>query len=42
MTDWAKVEAGEIGEGEMTAVPVGDRMVAIANVGGNLHAFDDV
>jgi len=42
LTDWAKVEAGEIGEGEMTAVPVGDRMVAIANVGGNLHAFDDV
>jgi nitrite reductase/ring-hydroxylating ferredoxin subunit len=42
MTDWSKVEAGEIGEGEMTAVPVGDRMVAIANVGGNLHAFDDV
>ncbi|MGH2652277.1 MAG: Rieske (2Fe-2S) protein [Actinomycetota bacterium] len=42
MADWAKVEAGEIGDGEMTAVPVGDRMVAIANVGGNLHAFDDV
>jgi nitrite reductase/ring-hydroxylating ferredoxin subunit len=42
MADWAKVEAGEIGDGEMTAVPVEDRMVAIANVGGNLHAFDDV
>jgi nitrite reductase/ring-hydroxylating ferredoxin subunit len=42
MADWAKVEAGEIGDGEITAVSVGDRMVAIAKVGGNLHAFDDV
>src|SRR6266511_1488563 len=35
MADWAKVEAGEIGDGEITAVPVGDRMVAIAKVGGH-------
>ncbi len=42
MADWVKVGAGEIGEGEITAVPVGDRTVAIANVGGNLHAFDDI
>ena len=41
MADWVKVGA-EIGEGEITAVSVGDRMLAIANVGGNLHAFDDV
>lgn len=42
MADWVKAGAGEIGEGEITAVSVGDRMLAIANVGGNLHAFDDV
>jgi nitrite reductase/ring-hydroxylating ferredoxin subunit len=42
MAEWVKVEAGEMGEGEITAVPVGERLVAIANVGGNLHAFDDV
>jgi nitrite reductase/ring-hydroxylating ferredoxin subunit len=42
MADWTKVDAGEMGDGDITAVPVGDRMVAIANVGGNLHAFDDV
>ena len=42
MGDWVKVGVGEIGEGEITAVPVGDRILAIANVGANLHAFDDV
>ena len=42
MADWVKVGAGEVGEGEVTAFPVGDRTVAIANVGGNLHAFDDI
>jgi nitrite reductase/ring-hydroxylating ferredoxin subunit len=42
MADWVKVGVGEIGEGEITEVPIGDRMLAIANVGGKLHAFDDV
>jgi len=42
MADWVKVGAGEIGEGELIAVSAGDRMVAIARVAGDLHAFDDV
>jgi nitrite reductase/ring-hydroxylating ferredoxin subunit len=42
MAEWVKVGAGDVGEGEVTAFPAGDRTVAIANVGGNLHAFDDV
>ncbi|MEW6058767.1 MAG: non-heme iron oxygenase ferredoxin subunit [Actinomycetota bacterium] len=43
MADWVKVaESGEITDGEMSSYTVGARMVAVANVGGDLHAFDDV
>jgi nitrite reductase/ring-hydroxylating ferredoxin subunit len=43
MADWVKVgESGEVGDGEMSSYTVGDRMIAVANIGGDLHAFDDV
>lgn len=43
MANWVKVgESGEVGDGEMSSYTVGDRMIAIANIGGDLHAFDDV
>lgn len=43
MGEWTKVGApGEVAEGEMSSYGVGDRMIAIANVEGDLHAFDDV
>lgn len=43
MAEWVKVgSVGEVAEGEMSSFGVGDRQVAIANVEGDLHAFDDV
>ena len=40
--EWVKVgPEGEVAEGEMSSFGAGDRMVAIANVDGDLHAFDD-
>jgi 3-phenylpropionate/trans-cinnamate dioxygenase ferredoxin subunit len=43
MGEWIKVGApGEVAEGEMSSFGVGDRMIAVANVEGDLHAFDDV
>jgi nitrite reductase/ring-hydroxylating ferredoxin subunit len=43
MADWVKVgSAGEVADGEMSSFSVGDRQVAVANVEGDLHAFDDV
>jgi nitrite reductase/ring-hydroxylating ferredoxin subunit len=43
MANWVKVgEAGEVADGEVSSFSIGDRTVAIANVGGDLHAFDDV
>jgi nitrite reductase/ring-hydroxylating ferredoxin subunit len=43
MAEWVDVgSAGEIGNGEMNSYSVGDRPVAIANVDGDLHAWDDV
>ncbi len=43
MARWVKVgSAGEVADGEVTAYSVGDRTVAIANVGGDLHGFDDI
>lgn len=42
MAEWVKVgSAGEVPEGEVTAFGVGERQVAVANVEGDLHAFDD-
>ncbi len=43
MGEWVEVgSAGEIGEGEITSFSAGGRQIAIANVDGDLHAFDDV
>lgn len=43
MSEWVTVgQGGEVGEGEVGAYQVKDRTVAVANVGGALHAFDDV
>jgi nitrite reductase/ring-hydroxylating ferredoxin subunit len=33
--------AAEVGEGELAAFEVGGARIAVANVGGTLHAFDD-
>lgn len=42
MAEWVRVgSAGEVSEGDVTAFDAGDRPVAIANVEGDLHAFDD-
>jgi 3-phenylpropionate/trans-cinnamate dioxygenase ferredoxin component len=35
-------KAGDVPDGEMRAFEVGDRVVAIANIGGDLWGFDDV
>jgi nitrite reductase/ring-hydroxylating ferredoxin subunit len=43
MSEFERVgEAGEVAAGDMSSYTVGDRTVAVANVGGSLHAFDDV
>ena len=43
MAEWVTLgSAGEVAEGEINAFGVGDRQVAVANVDGDLHAFDDV
>lgn len=43
MAEWVKVgPVGGVAEGEMSSYGVGERQVAIANVEGDLHAFDDV
>lgn len=43
MADWVRVgSAGEIGDGEVNSYSVGDRQISVANVEGDLHAFDDV
>jgi nitrite reductase/ring-hydroxylating ferredoxin subunit len=42
MAEWVKLgSAGAVPEGEVTAFSVGERDVAVANVDGDLHAFDD-
>jgi 3-phenylpropionate/trans-cinnamate dioxygenase ferredoxin subunit len=42
MSEWVKVgSAGEVAQGEMLSFGVGERQVAVANVDGDLHAFDD-
>ena len=43
MAEWVKVgSAGEVPDGEVTAFSAGDRQITIANLDGDLHAFDDV
>ncbi len=43
MADWVKVgSAGEIEDGEVNGYSIGERQVSVANVEGDLHAFDDV
>ncbi|MGE5460964.1 MAG: Rieske (2Fe-2S) protein [Solirubrobacterales bacterium] len=42
MSEWVKVAAaGDVAEGEINAYTVGNRTVAVANVDGDLQAFDD-
>jgi nitrite reductase/ring-hydroxylating ferredoxin subunit len=42
MPEWVTVgKEGEVGEGELVSFSAGDRQIAIANVEGDLHAFDD-
>jgi nitrite reductase/ring-hydroxylating ferredoxin subunit len=42
MAEWTKVgPKGDVVEGEINSYAVGDRMVAVANIDGDLHAFDD-
>jgi len=43
MSDWTDVAAeGEIAPGEMRVVEADGVMIAVANVDGRLHAFEDV
>jgi nitrite reductase/ring-hydroxylating ferredoxin subunit len=43
MAEWVTVgTAGEIGDGELNSYGAGEHQVAIANVNGTLHAFDDL
>jgi nitrite reductase/ring-hydroxylating ferredoxin subunit len=43
MSEWVTVgSAGEIGDGELNSYGAGEHQVAIANVNGTLHAFDDL
>jgi 3-phenylpropionate/trans-cinnamate dioxygenase ferredoxin subunit len=43
MAEWVTVgSAGEIVDGEINSYGAGERQVAIANVDGDLHAFDDL
>jgi len=42
MANFVRVgEAGDVAGGDVTSYSVGDRAVAVANVGGTLYAFDD-
>jgi 3-phenylpropionate/trans-cinnamate dioxygenase ferredoxin subunit len=42
MAEWVKVgSAGELEDGDMSSYSVGDRQVAIANIDGDLYAWDD-
>lgn len=43
MPKWVRVgPAGDVAEGEMNSYSVGDRTIAVANIEGDLHAFDDI
>jgi nitrite reductase/ring-hydroxylating ferredoxin subunit len=42
MANWVRVaDAGDVSDGEVTAYGVGGRQIAVANLGGELRAFDD-
>jgi 3-phenylpropionate/trans-cinnamate dioxygenase ferredoxin component len=43
MGEWVKIgPVDDVPEGEMKSYTISERMIAIANVDGDLHAFDDV
>lgn len=43
MAEWIKVaSAGDVADGELVSYGAGGRQVAVANVDGDLHAFDDL
>jgi nitrite reductase/ring-hydroxylating ferredoxin subunit len=43
MSEWVKVaNVGEVAEAEANSFTVGTRVIAVANLGGDLHAFDDL
>lgn len=40
---WVRIgDASDIGEGEVSAFAVGERSIAVANIEGDLQAFDDM
>ena len=42
MANWIRIaDAGDVSDGEINAYTVGDKQVAVANLGGELRAFDD-
>lgn len=42
MSEWVKVaSAGDVVQGEVNAYTVGERVIAVANIDGDLFAFDD-
>jgi nitrite reductase/ring-hydroxylating ferredoxin subunit len=42
MANWVRIaDAGDVSDGEINAYTVGDKQVAVANLGGELRAFDD-
>lgn len=43
MAEWVKVgTSGEVADGEVNNYSVGERQISVANVDGDLHAFDDL
>jgi 3-phenylpropionate/trans-cinnamate dioxygenase ferredoxin subunit len=43
MAEWVSVgSAGELADGDMSSYGAGERQVSIANVDGDLHAWDDL
>jgi 3-phenylpropionate/trans-cinnamate dioxygenase ferredoxin subunit len=43
MSEWVKVaNAGDVAEDEANSFTVGTRVIAIANLGGDLYAIDDL
>lgn len=43
MSEWVTVgKTGDVDDGGMVSFSVKDRQIAVANVGGDLHGFDDL
>jgi len=43
MAEWVKIgSSGEVADGEVNNYSVGERQISVANVDGDLHAFDDL